>query len=85
MAKVKIYTKTICPYCIRAKMLLKSLNQEFEEKTVTDDKIEELSKETNLLTVPQIFIDGKCIGGCDELYELKEKGKLYDMLGIEKK
>jgi glutaredoxin 3 len=81
MVKVKIYKKAICLYCIRSKMLLKSLKQDFEEETVDDSKIEELAKETGLLTVPQIFIDGKCIGGCDDLYELKETGKLDKLLG----
>ncbi len=69
---VLIYTFETCPYCIRAKRLLTKNNIEFEEIDITNDdnKLNELEKKTGVDTVPQIFVDGNFIGGCDDLYEL---------------
>lgn len=69
---VLIYTFETCPYCIRAKRLLTKNNIEFKEIDITNDdnKLNELEKKTGVDTVPQIFVDGNFIGGCDDLYEL---------------
>lgn len=84
MSKVLIYTFKTCPYCIRAKRLLFKNNIEFEEVDITndEDKLKELEKETGVGTVPQIFVDGKFIGGCDDLYELYRNKKFPEIFGI---
>lgn len=79
---VLIYTFETCPYCVRAKRLLSRNNIEFKEIDITDDedKLNELEKKTGVGTVPQIFVDGEFIGGCDDLYELyknKEFHKIF--------
>ncbi|PIE02975.1 MAG: glutaredoxin 3 [Acidobacteria bacterium] len=75
---VKIYTTKICPYCIRAKMLLKKKNITFEEVNVGNDpqmrmKLVEM---TGMRTVPQIFFDNRSIGGFTELQALDHSGEL---------
>ena len=83
MAKVEIYTTPICGYCSRAKSLLKSKNVAFEEIDVMADdtwRDEMVSRANGRVTVPQIFIDGKHIGGCVDLYALNGQGKLDPML-----
>ncbi|SCG81675.1 Glutaredoxin-3 Grx3 [Proteiniborus sp. DW1] len=79
---VLIYTFETCPYCIRAKRLLSRNNIEFQEVDITndEDKLNDLEKKTGVGTVPQIFVDGNFIGGCDDLYELyrnKEFPKVF--------
>lgn len=81
--KVLIYSKSVCPYCVKAKQLLKSKNIEFTEVDISTDQLmleEMLAKSAGRRTVPQIFIDDFHIGGCDDLYELNEKGDLDKML-----
>ncbi|MGH7934542.1 MAG: glutaredoxin 3 [Candidatus Binataceae bacterium] len=83
MERIQVYTTTYCPFCVRAKALLKSKGVPFEEIDVTDDP--ELREEMVKLaggrrTVPEIFIDGKIIGGYDELRALDVKGKLNALL-----
>lgn len=83
MAKVEIYTTGYCPYCTRAKSLLKSKGAAFTEIDVTDD--DELREKMVQLsggrrTVPEIFINGKIIGGFDELYALDARGELDALL-----
>jgi glutaredoxin 3 len=83
VAKIEIYTTPICGYCARAKGLLKSKGAAYDEIDVMGDgaKREEMMKRANgRHTVPQIFIDGKHVGGCDDLYELESAGKLDPML-----
>jgi glutaredoxin 3 len=77
-AEVKVYTTTICPYCIRAKMLLSKRGIAYEEINVSNDteKRDWLVKATGRKTVPQIFIAGEPIGGSDELAEMDRKGEL---------
>jgi glutaredoxin 3 len=79
VAKVEIYSTSYCPYCTRAKALLRSKGVRFEELDVTDDpalraKMVELAGGRR--TVPEIFINGENIGGCDELYALEQSGEL---------
>lgn len=83
--KVEIYTKDGCPFCDRAKGLLKSKVVQFKEINVGNDPIkrENLTKISNgSKTVPQIFIDGQHVGGCDDLHALDRSGKLDLMLKI---
>ncbi len=75
---VKIYTTHYCPHCLRAKKILTKKGIPFEEIDVTDDdqKRQEAQDRYGWMTVPIIVIDGKCIGGAQELYDLDKKGKL---------
>jgi glutaredoxin 3 len=81
-AQVVMYTTPICPYCIRAKHLLKKKGVSFQEVNVAFDhaKREWLIATTGKRTVPQIFINDEPIGGCDELYALEAEGKLDALL-----
>jgi glutaredoxin 3 len=83
VAKVEVYTTTYCPFCTRAKNLLKGKGVAFDEIDVTDDdelqeKMIEMSGGRR--TVPQIFINGKIVGGFDELKALDDQGKLDNLL-----
>jgi glutaredoxin 3 len=82
IAEVKVYTTTICPYCFSAKSLLKKRSIPFEEIDVSrdDEKRRWLVEATGQRTVPQIFIDGKPIGGSDELHGLDKSGELEKLL-----
>lgn len=83
VAKVEVYTTSYCPYCMRAKSLLKRKGVAFEEIDVTEDralreKMIELSGGRR--TVPEIFINGRIIGGYDELRALDDEGRLDPLL-----
>jgi glutaredoxin 3 len=83
VAKVEVYTTSYCPFCTRAKSLLKNKGVSFEEIDVTEDaglrqKMIDLSGGRR--TVPEIFIDGKIVGGYDELKALDDAGTLDSML-----
>jgi len=83
MAKVEVYTGTYCPYCTRAKELLKKKGVEFIEIDVTsDDKGREtmMQRANGRRTIPQIFINDQHIGGFDDLYALDTKGGLDPLL-----
>ncbi len=82
MADVLMYRTPVCPYCIRAKMLLKRKGVAFKEIDVSGDREKRawLIDATGQRTVPQIFINGRSVGGCDELYLLERQGKLDRLL-----
>lgn len=83
MSKVEIYTWQYCPFCIRAKSLLKKKNINFTEYKIDgDEDARELMTERAVgrRTLPQIFIDNEGIGGCDDLYTLENEGKLDALL-----
>jgi glutaredoxin 3 len=83
MAKVEIYTKAWCGYCARAKALLDSKGVAFEEYDITmggPKREEMLSRAPGRTTVPQIFIDGRHVGGSDDLRALDGSGQLDAML-----
>lgn len=82
MPKIIIYSKEICPYCVRAKALLTRKNAAFEEIKITTDaqKEEMIKKSGGRMTVPQIFIGDFHVGGCDDLYALESEGKLDALL-----
>ncbi|PLX80524.1 MAG: glutaredoxin 3 [Desulfuromonas sp.] len=82
MQKIEIYTKDYCPYCKRAKDLLRIKGVDFTEHEISQDpeRENEMHERSGRVTVPQIFIDGQPIGGCDELFKLDEEGKLNALL-----
>lgn len=82
MAKIEIYTKATCPFCHRAKALLNSKGAAFQEIAIDNDpaKREEMIARSGRTTVPQIFIDGQHIGGCDDLHALDARGGLDPLL-----
>lgn len=85
MPKVVIYTTSYCPFCTRAKALLRSKQVDFEEIDVTRDERlrEEVTRLSGRKTVPQIFIDGKPVGGFDDIKGLDASGELDRLLGIQ--
>ena len=85
MPTIKVYTKDYCSYCHSAKALLSSVGADYEEIdiTATPEVINELVKKSGLMTVPQIFVDGKCLGGSDDIHAMDERGELKKALGIE--
>lgn len=83
MARVEIYTKMFCPYCVRAKKLLASKSVDFEEYDITmggPKRQEMLGRANGRTTVPQIFIDDRHVGGSDDLAALEREGKLDPLL-----
>lgn len=78
-AKVVVYSTLLCPYCHRAKALLRKKGVAFTEIDVGMDPVKR-AEMVNLAhgrqTVPQIFIGGKHVGGCDDLHDLDDQGKL---------
>ena len=85
MADVTIYTTPSCPYCVRAKSLLKQKGIPYREIDVSGDEArrEKMVAESGRRTVPQIFIDGKPIGGFTELAALAESGELDGLVTTE--
>ena len=85
MAHVEIYTTQVCPYCVRAKDLLKRKGvTPVEIRVDLDDAARDtmLQRAGGRRTVPQIFIDGVHVGGSDDLYALESAGKLDGMLNV---
>jgi glutaredoxin 3 len=82
MAKVVVYTKDPCPYCVRAMRLLDDKGVAYEEIDLTErpDEINRIKTETGWMTVPIILIDGKLVGGYNDLRALDDDGKLDAML-----
>ena len=82
-ASVLMYTTAVCPYCIRAKQLLKSRGvNEIEEVRIDLDprRRDEMMQKTQRRTVPQIFIGETHVGGCDDLIAIDKAGKLMPLL-----
>ena len=84
MARVEIYSSPYCPYCVRAKALLDRKGALYEEIDVmaNPNRRPEMERRSGGHTVPQIFIDGDHIGGCDELMALDRKGGLDPLLAL---
>ena len=83
MADVVIYTKPGCPYCTAAKALLDKKGVDFTEIVASNDpekKQEMIQKSGGRMTFPQVFIDGKHIGGSDDLHALDARGGLDPLL-----
>lgn len=84
MAQVEIYATMFCPFCFRAKRLLDQKGVDYQEIDVTmsPGRRREMSERAGgRSSVPQIFIDGRHIGGCDELHALEARGALDPLLG----
>ncbi len=84
MQAVKMYTTAVCPYCTRAKQLLKARGVEQIEEIRIDTNPEErarMMETTGRRTVPQIFIGATHVGGCDDLMALDARGELLPLLG----
>jgi glutaredoxin 3 len=80
---VEIYTKTFCPYCWRAKLLLDSKGVAYKEIAVDFGGAEKqvmVERANGRTTVPQIFVGDRHIGGCDELVALEQAGKLDEVI-----
>ena len=85
-AKVEIYTRWGCGYCVAAKALLDRKGVDFVEYDVTmsgEKRAEMLTRVPRASTVPQILIDGAPVGGSDEIHALDRQGKLDALLGID--
>lgn len=84
MAKILMYATAVCPYCIRAEALLKRKGVTDIEKIYIDREPERRAemeaRVPGARTVPQIFIDGRHVGGCDDLHELDRQGGLDPLL-----
>ena len=83
MARVEIYSKMFCPYCSRAKKLLADKGVQYEEYEISMDakkRAEMIQRANGRHTVPQIFIDGRHVGGSDDLAALEREGRLDPLL-----
>lgn len=86
MARVEIYTKVFCGYCARARRLLDEKGVAYQEYDITmggEKRTEMLQRAHGRTTVPQIFIDGRHVGGSDDLYALERDGRLDPLLAGE--
>lgn len=80
-----MYTTMFCPYCSRARAVLQSKGVEFVEIDIAEEpgrRAEMIRRAGGRTTVPQIFVDGEHIGGCDDLVALDRAGKLDPKLGV---
>ncbi|WP_432663875.1 glutaredoxin 3 [Wukongibacter baidiensis] len=79
--EVVIYTFDTCPYCIRAKRLLNNKGVNFKEIDITNRRevLSELKEKTDCSTVPQVFVNDKFIGGCDDIVGLHKRGEFDDI------
>jgi len=80
--KIEVYTTKTCPYCVRAKALLKSRSIAFQEITIdpNDDlQWDALERRSGMQTVPQIFVDGKILGGYTDLADLDARDRLESL------
>ena len=84
MTKVEVFCTPFCPYCIRAKKLLEHKNVEYEEIRVDKEpeRHNEMIERSKQTSVPQIFINGEHVGGCDDLFDLEAEGTLDSRLGL---
>ena len=84
MPRIIMYTTRICPYCVRAKNLLKKKGVEIEELLIEGNRelMREMLERSKRRSVPQIFIDDYHVGGYDDLAELNAFGKLDPLLGL---
>lgn len=83
MASVVIYTRQFCGYCSAAKALLESKGVDYVEHDATGKpelRAEMIQKAQGRSTFPQIFIDGRHVGGCDDIHALDRAGKLDPLL-----
>ena len=85
MARVEIYTKAFCSFCTRAKRLLDGKGVAYEEYDITmggPQRAEMIQRANGRTTVPQIFIDDRHMGGCDDIHALDRDGRLDPLLSV---
>jgi glutaredoxin 3 len=85
LATVEIYLKTTCPYCVRAMQMLRSKRIEPRQYVLDGggpQRQEMIERSGGRMTVPQIFIDGRHVGGCDDLMALERQGRLDALLAV---
>ena len=86
MKKIEIFTTNYCPFCTKAKNLLKKKNVEYKEINISNN-LELREKMTTMAngarSVPQIFADNIHIGDCDKIHKLDQEKKLDKLLGLE--
>jgi len=83
MARIEVYTSMLCGYCYRAKKLLESKGVAFDDIDVMTQpgrRDEMIARSGGRTSVPQIFVDGRHIGNCDDIYALEAAGKLAPLL-----
>ena len=82
--RIEIYSTKTCPYCVRAKALLRQKGVSWTEYLIDEDdaKRDEMMQRSGRRSVPQIFINDRHIGGCDDLYALDAEKKLNSILGL---
>ena len=82
MSEVVVYTTDRCGYCVRVKMLLKARDIEFEEINLSGDPTAfvELAQRTGMMTLPQVMIDGRLVGGYQETAAAEQSGLLDELL-----
>lgn len=82
--KIEMYTTGMCPYCVRAKMLLQNKGMKWEEIRVDIDRerMAEMMQRSERRTVPQIFIDDRHVGGFDDMAAMDARGELDALLHI---
>ncbi len=85
MSRIEIYTTGLCPYCVRARRLLDKKGVAFADIRVDLEpaRRQEMERRSGRDTVPQVFVDGRGIGGFDDMIELEMDGELDGLLGIE--
>ncbi|MFO7603821.1 MAG: glutaredoxin 3 [Gammaproteobacteria bacterium] len=84
MPNVVMYGTAFCPYCLRARQLLKHKGVAYEDIRIDKQPglREEMQQRSGRTSVPQIFIDDVHVGGCDDLFDLERKGELDRHLGL---
>lgn len=84
MPTIEMYTTAMCPYCVRAKMMLQNKGMRFEEIRIDIDhgRMTEMVERSQRRTVPQIFIDDFHIGGFDDMAAMDARGELDPLLHI---
>lgn len=82
MATVIMYSTAYCPYCRQARELLEQKGVTYTDIRIDDDpsKRDEMIAKSGRHTVPQLFINGQSIGGCDDMYALEDQGHLDELL-----
>ncbi len=86
MAIIEVYSGDFCPYCMKAKSLLKKKGLEFSEYNIKRDmkrQAEMAERAPGTRTIPQIFINNRHVGGCDDLFALEKRGELDTWLESE--
>ena len=84
MPRIEMYTTAMCPYCVRAKMLLQNKGMQWEEIRVDmdRDRLADMMQRSSRRTVPQIFIDDFHVGGFDDIAAMDARGELDPLLHI---